>query len=105
MSAALLNMSQHSIKGIVSALVRAMITGKVPLTGVHHHDPPLGGLVVGNIVDITQTADPVLGDDSFLGVGDPTLDGSLRGSVDHFIFLSELCHFQFYVLACSFTEG
>ena len=94
MSAALLSMSQHSIIGIVSALVRAMITGKVPLTGVHHHDPPLGGLVVGKIVEIT-TCDPVLGDASFLGVGDPTLDGSLRGSVDHLIFLSELCHFQF----------
>ena len=36
---------------IVTALVRAMIHGKIPLPGLHRHDPPHGGPVIGIHVD------------------------------------------------------
>ena len=36
---------------IVTALVRAMILGKLPLPGVHRHAPLLGDQVIGRLVD------------------------------------------------------
>jgi len=52
MSDALLNIVPKKTAGIVSVLVRVMYHGNVPLTGHHLHDPPLGGLTNGTIVDI-----------------------------------------------------